>query len=122
MKFSILCPLIKRHVGPPNLRVFLSILFRLSDPSENWVLGYFGYADFKNLISFALGRRILEIAIFARNTVLQVLIIKKRLKLILLESALKIIQDKNFISGLHKHLLSKLTIWLPLLYDLPEIT
>ena len=69
------------------LRVFLSILFRLSDPSENWVLGYFGYADFKNLISFALGRRILEIAIFARNTVLQVLIIKKGLKLILLESA-----------------------------------
>ena len=69
------------------LRVFLSILFRLSDPSENWVVGYFGYADFKNLISFALGRRILEIAIFARNTVLQVLIIKKRLKLILLESA-----------------------------------
>ena len=57
--------------------MFLSILFRLSDPSENWVLGYFGYADFKNLISFALGRRILEIAIFARNTVLQVLIIKK---------------------------------------------
>ena len=67
--------------------MFLSILFRLSDPSENWVLGYFGYADFKNLISFALGRRILEIAIFARNTVLQVLIIKKGLKLILLESA-----------------------------------
>ena len=62
------------------LRVFLSILFRLSDPSENWVLGYFGYADFKNLISFALGRRILEIAIFARNTVLQVLIIKKTLE------------------------------------------
>ena len=70
-----------------SLRVFLSFLFRLSDPGENWVLGYFGYADFKNLISFALGRRILEIAIFARNTVLQVLIIKKRLKLILLESA-----------------------------------
>ena len=67
--------------------MFLSILFRLSDPSENWVVGYFGYADFKNLISFALRRRILEIAIFARNTVLQVLIIKKRLKLILLESA-----------------------------------
>ena len=63
-----------------HLRVFLSILFRLSDPSENWVLGYFGYADFKNLISFALGRRILEIAIFARNTVLQVLIIKKTLE------------------------------------------
>ena len=73
--------------GSRDLRVFLSILLRLSDPNENWVLGYFGYADFKNLISFALGRRILEIAIFARNTVLQVLIIKKGLKLILLESA-----------------------------------
>ena len=107
-----------------DLRVFLSFLFRLSDPSENWNLEYFGYADFKNLIfanSFALGRRILEIAIFARNTVLQVLIIKKRLKLILLESAWKIIQDKNFISGLRKNLLSKLTIELPLLYDLPEV-
>ena len=48
-----------------KLRVFLSILLRLSDPSENWVLGYFGYADFKNLIGLTLGRRILELAIFA---------------------------------------------------------
>ena len=59
------------------LRVFLSILFRLSDPCENWVLGYFGYADFKNLIGLTLGRRILELAIFAWNTVLRVLITKK---------------------------------------------
>jgi len=59
------------------LRVFLSILFRLSDPCENWILGYFGYAGFKNLISLALGRRILELAIFAWNTVLQVLLTEK---------------------------------------------
>ena len=52
--------------------MFLSILLRLSDPSENWVLEYFGYADFKNLFSLALGRRILELAIFAWSTVLQV--------------------------------------------------
>ena len=27
----------------------------MPDPGENKVLGYFGYVDFKNLISFALG-------------------------------------------------------------------
>ena len=59
------------------LRVFLSILLRLSDPCENWVLGYFGYADFKNLISLTLGRRILELAMFAWNTVLQVFLTEK---------------------------------------------
>ena len=59
------------------LRVFLSILLRLSDPSENWVLGYFGYADFKNVISLTLGRRILELAMFAWNTVLQVFLTEK---------------------------------------------
>ena len=59
------------------LRVFLSILFRLSDPCENWVLGYFGYAEFKNLISLTLGRRILELAMFAWNTVLQVFLTEK---------------------------------------------
>ena len=60
-----------------DLRVFLSILLRLSDPCENWVLGYFGYADFKNLISLTLGRRILELAMFAWNTVLQVFLTEK---------------------------------------------
>ena len=55
----------KRLVGVfHDLRVFMSILLRLSDPGENWVLEYFGYAYFKNLISLALGRRILELAIF----------------------------------------------------------
>ena len=67
--------------------MFLSILFRLSDPSENWVLGYFGYADFKNLFSLTLGRRILELAIFAWYKVLQVLRTENSLKLISLESA-----------------------------------
>ena len=56
----------------------MSFLFRLSDPGENRVLGYFGYAEFKNLISFALGHRILELAILAWNAVLRVLIIKKK--------------------------------------------
>ena len=37
----------------------------MTDSDENLVLGYFDYADFKNLVSFALGRRILELAIFA---------------------------------------------------------
>ena len=42
-----------------------TFLFKLSDPGENSVPGYFGYANFKNLISFALGRRVLELAILA---------------------------------------------------------
>ena len=37
----------------------------MTDSDEILVLGYFDCADFKNLVSFALERRILELAIFA---------------------------------------------------------
>ena len=49
----------------------------MTDFDENLVFGYFDSADFKNLISFALGRRILELAIFALHAVLQVPISEK---------------------------------------------
>ena len=49
----------------------------MTDSDENLVLGYFDYADSKNFISFALGRRILELAIFAWDAVLQVPISEK---------------------------------------------
>ena len=49
----------------------------MTDSDENLVLGYFDYADSKNFTSFALGRRILELAIFAWDAVLQVPISEK---------------------------------------------
>ena len=47
------------------LRGSLSFFQSMADSDENLDLGYFDYADSKNFISFALGRRILELAIFA---------------------------------------------------------
>ena len=44
------------------------------------------------------------------------------MKLISLESVWKIRQNQGSISGLQKYILSKFTIWLSLLYDLPEIS
>ena len=46
-----------------NLRVLQLIFSTLSDFDQKWVLDYFEYVDFKNVIGFALERRILELGI-----------------------------------------------------------